>query len=456
MNICVFGSGSFGTAIANQLSYNLTNNVFLFCRNTEREEEINNYNTNYKYFPNKKLNKTLVGVSRSTDLSEVEIDLLFLALPSGVILNAVDQLKEVMNDQTLIVNLSKGIFRNGKTIVEFLQENLDHSNVITMKGGAFSAEIINNEHSLFTLGFQTDFQYDLISRVIDNTNIHIDCTTDIRGVELLSALKNVYAIIVGIIDAKYNAVNTRYMILTKAFSEIRILLKELGGNEDTLFLSCGYGDFGLTALNDLSRNRTLGLLIGKGFYTSTIKNSSVVLEGIKTMDLISEKLVSHKREQVPLFNKLSHFFKNEDSNFDINFKELIDKKMRTILTYGTFDLLHYGHVEILRRAKELGDRLIVGLSTDEFNKVKGKVCEISYRKRKELIEVLDYVDLVIPESDWGQKVNDVQKYNIDVFVMGDDWEGKFDFLKEYCDVHYLNRTPGISTTKLKTILNNKD
>ena len=131
---------------------------------------------------------------------------------------------------------------------------------------------------------------------------------------------------------------------------------------------------------------------------------------------------------------------------------IIDGKFKTILTYGTFDLLHYGHLEILRRASLLGDKLIVGVSTDKFNEIKGKTCVLPYQKRKELIESLDYVDKVIPENNWDQKVTDIQGNNIDIFVMGDDWEGKFDELKVFCEVIYLPRTKGISSTKLRSIL----
>lgn len=124
--------------------------------------------------------------------------------------------------------------------------------------------------------------------------------------------------------------------------------------------------------------------------------------------------------------------------------------MRRVITYGTFDLLHYGHINLLRRAKQHGDYLIVVLSTDEFNwNEKQKKCYFSYEKRKNLLEAIRYVDLVIPEESWEQKVNDVKEYHIDTFVMGDDWEGKFDFLKEYCEVVYLPRTPEISTTQIK-------
>ena len=127
--------------------------------------------------------------------------------------------------------------------------------------------------------------------------------------------------------------------------------------------------------------------------------------------------------------------------------------MRRVITYGTFDLFHYGHVNILRRAKEFGDYLIVAISTDEFNwNEKQKKCYFSYEQTKKLVESIRYVDLVIPEESWNQKIEDVKIYKVDTFVMGDDWKGKFDFLKEYCEVVYLPRTPEISTTQIKNDL----
>lgn len=130
--------------------------------------------------------------------------------------------------------------------------------------------------------------------------------------------------------------------------------------------------------------------------------------------------------------------------------------MKKVITYGTFDLLHYGHINLLQRAKKLGDYLIVALSADEFNKIKGKICYFSYKERKKLVEAIRYVDLVIPERNWEQKINDVKEYKVDIFVMGDDWEGKFDFLKDYCEVIYLPRTPEISTTKIKEDMIDED
>lgn len=129
--------------------------------------------------------------------------------------------------------------------------------------------------------------------------------------------------------------------------------------------------------------------------------------------------------------------------------------MKRVITYGTFDLLHYGHINLLRRAKALGDYLIVAISTDEFNwEEKRKKCYFSYEQRKSLVEAIRYVDLVIPEENWEQKCKDIHTYCIDTFVMGDDWRGKFDFLKnEGVEVVYLPRTPEISTTQIKTELN---
>ena len=125
--------------------------------------------------------------------------------------------------------------------------------------------------------------------------------------------------------------------------------------------------------------------------------------------------------------------------------------MKRVITYGTFDLLHYGHINLLRRAKQYGDYLIVALSTDDFNwNQKRKKCYFSFDKRKALLEAIRYVDLVIPEESWDQKVTDVREYHIDTFVMGDDWKGEFDFLQdEGVDVVYLPRTPEVSTPQIK-------
>lgn len=450
MNILVLGAGAFGTAIANELSVNTENNVVLFSRNKEKVDEINNFHTNKSCFPNKHLTKFL---SATSDVSMLQnADVIFIALPSSVIIESLTQLKKNFKKDVLLVNLSKGLFADGVTIVESIQEDLGISNVVSLKGPSFAVEVMEHADTLLTLGYSSNAQYKTINSIIKDTSLHIDCTTDIRGVEVLSVLKNIYALALGVVDAKYNSPNTRFMILTKAFSEARILLRSLGGSDDTLFLACGFGDLCMTSLNDLSRNRTLGLLIGKGFFSADYKSNSVILEGLNAVNLVHSFPLDHLMEDLPLLNKLHSFFASKSSVLTIDFDELVDRKFKTVLTYGTFDLLHYGHLEILRRASLLGDKLIVGISTDEFNKLKGKTCVLPYEKRKELLESLDYVDKVIPEDNWEQKASDVQENDVDIFVMGSDWEGKFDELKEYCKVIYFPRTQGISTTKLKSIL----
>ena len=127
---------------------------------------------------------------------------------------------------------------------------------------------------------------------------------------------------------------------------------------------------------------------------------------------------------------------------------------KTVITYGTFDMFHIGHLRLLQRLANLGDELIVAISTDDFNQIKNKNVLIPYDQRAEIVQNISCVDRVIPEENWEQKVVDVQKYNIDIFAIGDDWRGKFDFLEEYCEVLYLERTKDISTTELKKSLTN--
>ena len=123
--------------------------------------------------------------------------------------------------------------------------------------------------------------------------------------------------------------------------------------------------------------------------------------------------------------------------------------MKKVITYGTFDLFHIGHLRLLQRVKNLGDHLTVAISTDEFNAVKGKKTLIPYEQRREIVENIKCVDQVIPESSWEQKENDIKTFNVDIFAMGNDWEGKFDFLKKHCEVVYLPRTDDISSTEIK-------
>jgi len=322
MNILVLGGGVFGTAIANELSVNTENNVVLFSRSQKKVDEINTYHTNKFCFPNKHLTKFLSATSDNNEIKKANV--VFIALPSNVIIENLLSLKSYFKNDALFVNLSKGLFSDGVTVVDSIRKDLGFTNVVTLKGPSFAVEVMEHADTLLTLGYSTNQQYEVINTIIKNTSLHIDSTTDIRGVELLSVLKNIYALVLGVVDAKYNSPNTRFMILTKAFSEARILLKSFGGSEDTLFLACGFGDFCLTSLNDLSRNRTLGLLIGKGFFSADYKSNSVILEGLNAIEMFHDLIEEDELKELPLLNKLNSFFSKQETELEFNFNELID------------------------------------------------------------------------------------------------------------------------------------
>ena len=320
MNILVLGGGTFGTAIANELSVNTENNVVLFSRNLQKVDEINTYHTNKSCFPNKHLTKFLSASSDKNDINKA--DVIFIALPSSVIIENLGSLQSYFKKEVLLVNLSKGLFAEGVTVVERIKEKLGITNIVSLKGPSFAVEVMEHADTLLTLGYSTSKQYEIINTIIKNTSLHIDCTTDIRGVEVLSVLKNIYALVLGVVDAKYNSPSTRFMILTKAFSEARILLKSVGGSEDTLFLACGFGDFCLTSLNDLSRNRTLGLLIGKGFFSADYKSNSVILEGLNAIEMFHDLVGEKLNKDLPIFNKLYSFFANKENSLEFKFDDL--------------------------------------------------------------------------------------------------------------------------------------
>jgi glycerol-3-phosphate dehydrogenase (NAD(P)+) len=300
MNIIILGGGSFGTALANQLSYNCLNDITILLRDIKVQNEINTKNSNSKYFLNKGLNSKIKATTNFEIIKSA--DVLFYSIPTNSISSVTSNVKYHLKSSTLVINVAKGIFDNGKTIVEYLKNKLLHENVISLKGASFSTEMMNRLPTLFTIGFDLKKQVDIVNEITVDTNIYIDSTTDVRGVELLSAIKNIYAILLGNIDAKFNSANTRFLILTKAMSEIKNIIVALGGKEETIFLSCGIGDISLTSLNDLSRNRTLGLLIGKGFFNPSFQENSVVLEGVKTLKLIDSIISDDLRKKITFVN----------------------------------------------------------------------------------------------------------------------------------------------------------
>jgi glycerol-3-phosphate dehydrogenase (NAD(P)+) len=205
----------------------------------------------------------------------------------------IEENKTLINPRALVVNLAKGFGLDNKTIPQNLSKIIPNE-IFSMKGPSFAREIINNLPTGFTLTSKRDKYFNLFEGLFEDSTIYLDFTTDVTGVELSSILKNIYAIIVGIVDAHFDSPNLRSLILTKAINEMRYIISKFGGKEETLFNYCGFGDFSLTALNDLSRNRTLGLLIGKGFFTSDIPEK-VVLEGTIAVNVFIEEIAKKRQ-----------------------------------------------------------------------------------------------------------------------------------------------------------------
>ncbi|MCD4698003.1 MAG: hypothetical protein K8S16_17400 [Bacteroidales bacterium] len=314
-NITIIGAGSIGTALGQTIARKREDQVTLLSIEKDVVESINNSRNNYKYFPNIKLSKFLKATDDPSILEDAQI--VFLAIPSLVTVDYVIDHKPFIPDNTILLNMAKGFSKELKTITESLSSSLPNP-VCSFKGPTFARELINKLPTGFTVGAKDYIHFELLQDVFKDTPVHIDYSSDVNGVELLSIIKNIYAIAMGIVDAHFNSPNLRFLFLTKAFNEMKNILLEYGGMEDTMFRYCGYGDFSLTALNDLSRNRTLGLLIGKGFFTENISDK-LVLEGKIAVSVFCEQISKKKKINgyYPIISELHKVF-NEDydvSNF---------------------------------------------------------------------------------------------------------------------------------------------
>ena len=231
----------------------------------------------------------------------------------------VNENKKCIADDTIVINLSKGLISSNETIFDFLENALPNSSICTMKGPSFAVELLNGADTLFTFASKDSSFFKEIVLISNQTNLFFDFTKDVKSVEYLSVLKNIYAILIGFIDAKYNSANTRFFILTKAFNEIIILLNIFNCKKDSINLSCGFGDLCLTSLNDLSRNRTFGLLMGKGFYHPNENN--VIVEGKKAAVMILQSIHESDADRLPLFFRVIDSF--DSGKIDINFKDFM-------------------------------------------------------------------------------------------------------------------------------------
>ncbi len=316
--ICVVGAGAIGTALANSLAHKPELDVILYSIEPEVIESIIQTQFNHKYFPNTKLTWRLKATGDINVLSESEI--IFLAIPSSVVLSFVLENELLMKEDAVLVNLAKGLSKDEYfTVAESLQANVSQK-VATLKGPTFARDLIDKIPTAFTLASVHEDIFPQFKQIVKGTNVYLDFSTDLRGVELLSTMKNIYAISMGILDAQFDSPNLRFMFLTKAFNEMRSILIHFDGAKKTIFKYCGFGDFGLTSLNDLSRNRTLGLLIGKGFFSENISN--MVLEGQSAVAIFCDILAEKE---------------------DLNDKFIIINELQKVLTQPDYDIPSFVH-----------------------------------------------------------------------------------------------------------------
>ncbi|MCX6284546.1 MAG: hypothetical protein NTW31_09970 [Bacteroidetes bacterium] len=304
--ISIIGAGTIGTAIGTILSENSSGEVLLLSVEETVVGSINEQHINAKYFPGHHLHgdlKATTDVSRLTGSSVI-----FLAIPSVVMLDYLKSIRGYIPPTSILVNLAKGFGCGESTIVDCLKQEFSNP-VCTLKGPSFAKEIINRIPTGFTLGHPGETIADEVSVLFKGSTIYLDFSDDIQGVELLSILKNIYAIVLGIVDAQFNSPNLRFLILTRAFREMMNIMLYFGGREETIYKYCGYGDFTLTALNDLSRNRTLGLLIGKGFFTEHVSHE-LVLEGKTAASIFYEKIARETavEQRFPIMSELYKIF----------------------------------------------------------------------------------------------------------------------------------------------------
>lgn len=471
--ISILGSGTWGCALANVLSKQ-NNHIILYSPFSDEIRSIEKNRRN-KNLPSMILDNSIEYTDDLTVACKSEI--IVIAVPSFFVRDIINKIKQFINNSKIIVSVSKGI-EDGTlyTMSSIIHSILPNNNVVVLSGPTHAEEVAMGLPTTMISACENIEYANLVAKLFSGSCIRVYTNFDVIGVELCGALKNVIALVCGISKGLGYGDNMRAAIITRGMNEISRLGKKMGCYEQTFYGLAGIGDLIVTATSDFSRNNKCGQLIGKGYsIDAAINEVGMIVEGlnslnaaIKLANLYDVKMsivfslndiVTNGKNPKEIINNLMNkptISELDQKDSTIIYENCILKNkrslgMKRVITYGTFDLLHYGHINLLKRAKALGDYLIVCLSTDEFNwNEKQKKCYFSYEQRKVLLESLRYVDLVIPEENWNQKRKDVHEYHIDTFVMGDDWKGKFDFLREEgVEVVYLPRTPEISTTQIK-------
>ena len=479
MNILVLGAGTWGTALARMLSFS-GHYVQIWSALPDEITELERYRR-HKNLPNIEIPKSIL-FSNDIESGCTQKDILLFAVPSVFVRSIAKLAAPYVTKGQIIVDVAKGIEPGTLMMMsEIIAEEIPQAKVVALSGPTHAEEVAKDLPTTIVATNEDLTIAEQVQAIFTNPVMRVYTNTDVKGVELCGALKNIIALAAGISAGLGYGDNTKAALITRGLAEIERLGVKMGCLLETFSGLAGMGDLIVTATSKHSRNNRCGYLIGQGYKPSeAVKAIGMVVEGINALPAamaLSEKyevempivaaanaIVNHSADPKNAVKELM----GRDSKtelpkpvLDLNYESAViknaamrvkgDQTMKRVITYGTFDLLHYGHINLLRRAKALGDYLIVVISSDEFNwNEKHKKCYFSYEQRKALVEAIRYVDLVIPEESWSQKRTDMHEYHIDTFVMGDDWKGKFDFLKEEgVEVVYLPRTPEISSSQIK-------
>lgn len=479
MTVCVVGSGTWGMALARMLC-NSGFQVLVWSALNAEVEELEK-TRRQKNLPNMEIPTAISFTSRINEAC-INKDILLFAVPSIYVRSTAKLAAPYVPDGQIVVDVAKGIEPDTlMTMSEVILSEIPQAKVVALSGPTHAEEVARDLPTTIVAAHEDISIAERVQDIFTNPVMRVYTNTDVKGVELCGALKNIIALAAGISAGLGYGDNTKAAVITRGLAEIERLGIKMGCLPETFSGLAGMGDLIVTATSKHSRNNRCGYLIGQGYDpTEAVKQVGMVVEGINAipaaielakkyevdMPIITavDAVINHgadPREAVRVL--MGRDSKTELSKpiLDLNYESAViknaamrvkgDQTMKRVITYGTFDLLHYGHINLLRRAKALGDYLIVVISSDEFNwNEKHKKCYFTYEQRKALVEAIRYVDLVIPEESWSQKRTDMHEYHIDTFVMGDDWKGKFDFLKEEgVEVVYLPRTPEISSSQIK-------
>ena len=482
--IGVLGAGTWGMALARMLA--VTDHEVMVW--SALEKEVDEYSVTRKH-PNLPGMTIPESIQFTKCIEEVcnDKDMLLMAVPSVFVRSTTAAMRPFVKDGQIIVDVAKGIEpKTLFTMTEVIRNEINtdgkHGNVklVALSGPTHAEEVAKDLPTTIVSACADIEVAEIVQDIFMNSCMRVYTNVDITGVELCGAMKNIIALAAGISAGLGYGDNAKAALITRGMAEVTRLGLAMGCLEQTFNGLAGIGDLVVTATSVHSRNNRAGNLIGQGYKPEdAIKEVGMVVEGINALPAAMQ-LAARYQVELPIIEAVNAIV-NEGAEpltvvkdlmgrdkklelsqpaMNITYENAIlknrrENKMKRVITYGTFDLLHYGHINLLRRAKALGDYLVVVVSSDEFNwNEKQKKCYFTYEQRKALLEAIRYVDLVIPETCWEQKRTDMHEYHIDTFVMGDDWKGKFDYLEEEgVEVVYLPRTPEISTTQIKSDLN---